>query len=92
MSKRLFSEGQAVTPKKLGDWENMDGLSGDGPKFGDIVHVRKYHPITELLGVYAFSLHEFHEIELYAQEDFDPVVTSLQLEEDLASIPERATV
>jgi len=83
-----FKPGQKVTPKVKPRWVSVIGrVKYNGPAFGEIVTVEKYHPFDH-------KYVQFCEygVNTYFEDDFEPLVSDAVLFEALEEITETEKV
>ena len=81
-----FEIGQAVTRNCNKRWVHMrDNCDGPHPRFGEIVHVHKYHEYA--YGQWYIEICEYHTgVVSYSEPSFSPVITDKQLQEAINEI------
>lgn len=91
MTPQRFEIGQAITPKiDNRPWITNNPGYGCPPKQGDIYHVTSYWYYK--YGRWFIALREMPGKQIYDENEFDPVITTNQLEEALNEISESITI
>jgi hypothetical protein len=86
MSK--FKLGDEVTKKTKGGWARNNGngiVHNYGPQFGEIVHVKAYHPLNDdFFQVQEYqALNEINEVDHYHDDDFEKVISTPMLYKEI---------
>jgi hypothetical protein len=85
MKPQRFEIGQVVTPNEKG-WVDLNNNGPCPVKFGKIYHVSGYRAWCKLYKTWAMLLEEVPFS--YDEVDFDPVISTSELESDLNKVTE----